>query len=136
MFASVAMTTERLVSPGGAIPFDSEAAIANASFDSSSATLQLGGSGTLSTFRVAFGVSTRRYCALQLMVDGIPQAPLTFSTPYPVSTVASVSGEALVTIPDNASIQVQVTSFSYCDMRFFDFSLPGARAYLTVIKIS
>ena len=46
-----------------------------------------------------------------------------------------MSGEALVTIPDNASIQVQVDSFGFCDVRFFDSSLTGARAYLTVMKI-
>jgi hypothetical protein len=135
MFASVAMTTETLVFPGGIIPFDSQAAISNASFDSASATLQLGGSGTLSTFRVAFGVATRRFCALQLMVDGVPQAPLTFSSAASFSNVASINGEALVTIPDNASIQVQVTSFAFCDIRSFDPGVAGARAYLTVMKI-
>ena len=84
MFASVAMTTEGLLFPGTGVPFDSQAAMSNATLDTSSATLQLGGSGTLSTFRVAFGVSTRRYCALRLLVDGVPQPPTTFSSPSPL----------------------------------------------------
>lgn len=136
MFASTSLTTNMLVFPGQYILFDSQAAMSNAVLDISTGTLQLGGSGTLSTFRVSLGGSTRNYCSLEVTVNGVAQAPLTFGASYFTPYGTQIGGEALLTIPENSAIQVRVGSYNYCDLRIYDSSVAGTRAFLTVMKIS
>ena len=85
-------------------------------------------------FRVALGGSSRNYCALQVLINGTPEPALTFGAAW-YSSGIPVSGEALVTIPDNATIEVGLAGYNYCDFRIYDGSTQGARAFVTVMKI-
>jgi hypothetical protein len=133
MFASASLTVNASVAGETDILFDSQAAMSNASLATETGTIQLAGSGTVSTFRVAWGVATRWSCKFELMVDGVAQLPLTFGSPS--YNGGLVGGEALVTIPDNAAIRLRASSYSYCNLSMDEGGV-GSRAFLTVMKIS
>jgi hypothetical protein len=133
MFASVYLTTNGFVPPTAAVLFDSQSAMSNATLAAGTGTIQLGGSGTAATFRIAWGVGTDSSCRLELMVNDVAQLPLTFGSSYYYGS--TVTGEALVTIPDNAAIRLRAGFSSYCYPNMWGGGV-GSRAFLTVMKIS
>lgn len=133
MFASASLSTDMYLASGMYVPFDSQAAAANASVNLLTGATVLTGTGTQSTFRVAWGVSTRYSCRVELLVNDVAQVPLTFGSAYYYGS--TIGGEALVTIPDNATLRLRVAGGSSCRLSMEDYGV-ASRAFMTVMKIN
>lgn len=132
MFASASLTLDVYLMPFMDIIFDSQAAMSNASLLPNGGIV-LGGTGAMSTFRVALGAAARYACKVEVLVNDVPQLPLTFGSSYYYG--ATIGGEALITIPDNATIRLRTSGYSSCYLTMEEGG-SGSRAFLTVMKIN
>jgi hypothetical protein len=133
MFASASLSTDTYLATGMYVPFDSQAASSNASIDLLTGAAVLAGTGTESTFRVAWGVASRYSCRVELLINGVAQLPLTFGSPY--YSGSNIGGEALVTFPDNAVVRLRVAGYNSCNLSMEDGGA-ASRAFLTIMKIN
>lgn len=83
--------------------------------------------------RIAVCVASLRQCRVEVLVNDVAQLPLTFGAPY--YSGSTITGEGLVTIPDNAAIRLRVAGPYYRHL-WMEGGGAGSRAFLTVIKIS
>ena len=133
MFASATLMTNVSLPPGLYVPLQTPGATSNAIVDPSTGTILLGGSGATSTFRIATGAAPEYQCKIEVLVNEVAQPALTFGSSYYYG--GQFAGEALVSIPDNASIRLRVASYSFCELYKYD-PVESARAFLTVMKIN
>jgi hypothetical protein len=134
MFANAFLSTDMNLTPGMDILFDTQGPMANAVYDAVTGTTLLAGTGALSTFRIALNIGSRySSCRVEVLINDVPQVPLTFGGSMSMFG-GNVSGEGLITIPDNASIRLRVTGYNTCYVSSDGVS--GNRAFLTVMKIS
>ena len=131
MFASLYLTGPHFVGNDQDVVFSDHAAMLNVSLNSG--ILQLGGSGSTGTYRIAWQASgSWGECTFGINVNGVGEQPLTFGAIIH-NAWAAFGGEAIVTIPDNASITLRNRGDG-CYLGLYN-SGGGNSAFLAVTKL-